>query len=514
MSQTVLAGNLFDQKTGNLLANGGFELWNNGVSWNQGDLLVGTTFVADGWQTQCLNSTFSLTRGTTADTGQYSVKFDVTVSPVGSKTTLFYSFLDALTGASNAQFLQGKTVSFSARVKCNSAGKVRMRIFDISGESYSAYHTGDNTWQTLTVTKTIATNVTYLYVYIGQNDTTTDVGICTFYIDSVIAVVGSKPVEYIPENPEIEKVMAGAVTALQQNVSNILINGGFNIWQRGTSFSCSSSNVKCADGWELAIIGGGATISATRASAPAQGAPDGTYCMNWSLSGSFGGGYTKVLRQTVTNPQRFGGKYLTFSVWVKCNATYVAALRISTTGTGAFLGTSSGNVGTGWELLSVTTPVAINPASSVIRVEVTNLSDTPNIYIMNASLVVGSVVMPYISEDPAIELMRCQRYYQTLGKDFSTQYVFLPLKGKTGEANGPAMLPVTMAAIPTITFSSQTAFTVDDSAGSQIATTAMSYASLNPRGSRIQAVSTAGVAGQSHLLYGNSVNAYIAYEVG
>jgi hypothetical protein len=93
--------------------------------------------------------------------------------------------------------LRGRTVSLSVRVRTSVANAVRIVVNgDIAGGIVnSAYHTGDNTWQTLSVTVTYNANAADSYLTIGFSLS------CTAYLDNAMLVVGSVPADYAPLHP-------------------------------------------------------------------------------------------------------------------------------------------------------------------------------------------------------------------------------------------------------------------------------------------------------------------------
>ncbi len=59
-------------------------------------------------------------------------------------------------------YWKGRTVTFGCWVYATSASTSRVFIYDIAGINYSSYHTGDSTWQLLTVTRTVSNSSTGL----------------------------------------------------------------------------------------------------------------------------------------------------------------------------------------------------------------------------------------------------------------------------------------------------------------------------------------------------------------
>lgn len=182
-----------DTTRANLLSNGGFELWQRG----NGPYTVTTSGgTSDRWQMFIAG----------ADT--MSVSKDTTNVDVGPGACAAVTF--ALSGGAGATWLgqqlrtsdytqlASRTLSFSVRVRTATASAVRAAIqTDGTGgtTTYSSYHTGGGTYQTLTVTATVPSNAGNVYVLVYFSVS------CTAYVDSAMLVVGNQPSDYAPVHP-------------------------------------------------------------------------------------------------------------------------------------------------------------------------------------------------------------------------------------------------------------------------------------------------------------------------
>jgi hypothetical protein len=175
-----------DVARANLLTNGGFEIWQRG----NGPFTVGGAHTADRWRIILgASSTISVTR-------------DTANAEVGSNACAAVTYTHAAASyvwQKNEDYLQlrGRTVSLSARVRCNAANAVRIYVSDGgAGVQYSTYHTGDNTWQTLTVTAFVVP-AGAISVDVGFNFAAS----CTAYLDNAMLVIGSVAADYAPLHP-------------------------------------------------------------------------------------------------------------------------------------------------------------------------------------------------------------------------------------------------------------------------------------------------------------------------
>jgi hypothetical protein len=188
-------------------------------------------------------------------------------------------------------------VSWSVRVKTATANAVRLRLDGNTTGTPSAYHSGNGTYQTLTVTETIPVGVSSIIARVLL-----DVA-CTAYLDNACLVVGSQAANYVPLHPADDLARClryfqviggtngsricvaqayaptaalGVINYAQKAVTPTLTaNGAFNATQAGgtqvaATLSASSITVRDAeiDATTSGMVAGNATVlMATSASA-------------------------------------------------------------------------------------------------------------------------------------------------------------------------------------------------------------------------------------------------------
>ena len=113
----------------------------------------------------------------------------------------------------------------------------------------------------------------------------------------------------------------GDVLALPYDAvsSNLLINGGFDIWQRGTSFASGYT----ADRWRIDFDGTGATrnISRQAFTAGQTDVPSNpTYFLRFYQSAAGSGSTYNVIRQCVENVSLLSGAIVTLSFYAKATS--------------------------------------------------------------------------------------------------------------------------------------------------------------------------------------------------
>jgi hypothetical protein len=180
-----------DVARANLLTNGGFEIWQRG----NGPFTANGAYAADEWSLAVGGGTLSVTKDTAnADGGVGScsaVTFGGTPNGQDRIIQAFHLTVEQ-------QSLLGRTVTFSARVKCNTANAVRLgaNLFVSSNNFvYGSYHSGSGLYETLSLTTTIATNITYFQPGLFASLAS------TAYLDNAVLAVSPVNVDYVPLHP-------------------------------------------------------------------------------------------------------------------------------------------------------------------------------------------------------------------------------------------------------------------------------------------------------------------------
>jgi len=196
---------------------------------------------------------------------------------------------------------------------------------------------------------------------------------------------------------------------------NLLANGGFNIWQRGTSFTPASGNLFNADEWTN--YGSNSLVTYSREASVVK---HGSYSMRMVVGVT---SQTWQLRQGIEHYEELEGLWLTFSVWVRCaGANQVYAGLSDHTAAGDEWAQSYYNKTAGaWEQLTVLkqirngqTTVANRPHSFAVSAGIVGAVPSTTIYVSGATLVVGQYPegVPYIPPESADDWERCQRFYE------------------------------------------------------------------------------------------------------
>ena len=276
---------------------------------------------------------------------------------------------------------------------------------------------------------------------------------------------------------DTDQLQVATGTATWQDVSlvqspNYVINGGFDIWQRGTTFTSTLGAVQAntADRWNANAPASGNTVS-RQPTSDTTNLPDITYCLRFSRNSGNTDTSTRYLVHMLESSQGslLTGKQVTLSFYARKAANYSPASSLLLAEIRASSGTIDGNIfgtftnlsnpisqnvtlTTSWQKFSITGVVA----SSVTQLAVVFIHSPvgtagANDYyeITGVQLERGSVATPFRRNANSIqgELAACQRYYyKSQGQEIRYGFGF---NRTTTTTTTVVPFPVTMRTAPT-----------------------------------------------------------------
>jgi len=210
---------------------------------------------------------------------------------------------------------------------------------------------------------------------------------------------------------------------------NVLINGDFKVWQRGTSITVTSGTPYTADRW-CVTPGGAANFSASRQTASLDGFQ---YCLRLQRTASNTNTSALYLSQPVetVNSIPLANKQITFSFYARAGTNFSAAssalnVRI-VTGTGtdgnylsatltgqAFQLDTTATLTTSWQRFtySVLIPSGVNQVQPVFFYTPVGTAGAADYYeITGVQLEQNYQPTPFEQRPIGVELALCQRYY-------------------------------------------------------------------------------------------------------
>jgi len=248
---------------------------------------------------------------------------------------------------------------------------------------------------------------------------------------------------------------------------NAIINGAFNVWQRGTSFTANSAQYT-VDRWRISAsayptTGTWSQQTFTPGTAPASGY-EAQYFWRYAIT-TVGSSTDWYFGQRIEDVRTFAGQTATFSFWAKADTTRTIAVGYNQNFGSGGSGTVSGSVGTtyslttSWQRFSATVSLPSISGktvgtSSYLEVFFQQNSALANGYtvdIWGVQLEAGSVATAFQTATGTLqgELAACQRYYVRWGglnvyQNFGQGYA-----DQTTTAIIQVPLPVTMRVVPT-----------------------------------------------------------------
>lgn len=189
---------------------------------------------------------------------------------------------------------------------------------------------------------------------------------------------------------------------------NLLDNPGFEVWQRGTSFSSPAAATYLADRWQQQGNTTGASWTITQESSTVD---TGNFSLKVNVTAT-GSSTSNYISQPFEVTNNVKGKTLTFAV--RINTTLVNKVGIEINDGTQNVQSATHTGGGVWQTLSATITVSNSATQLVMHI---GFVSSPNIttgiyYADSATMVYGPNSAPFYPLHPMIDLARCQRYYE------------------------------------------------------------------------------------------------------
>lgn len=292
-------------------------------------------------------------------------------------------------------------------------------------------------------------------------------------------------VSYLDDTNAVEVYRTSSAGSAWEEITpqagrNAIINGAFDIWQRGTSFSATGFT---ADRWYHDRNGSGATYTTsqqtfTPGTAPVAGY-EGQYYLRAAQTVAGSGATVSYMRQHIEDVRTFAGQTVTVSLWLKADSARTSdILLVQNFGSGGSteVSTSVGtaSITTSWQRFTFTVAVPSVAGKTIGASSFLNLriplpiNTTYTIDIWGVQLEAGSTATSFKRNAPSIqaELAACQRYYWRASGSAASQN---PLGNAFAISSTSAQCvikyPVPMRTSPTVSTSAAADITFTWSAG-------------------------------------------------
>ena len=297
-------------------------------------------------------------------------------------------------------------------------------------------------------------------------------------------------------------------TPITENVAgkNFIINGGMDIWQRGTSFSNTSTGGALqytTDRWGAYRGAGVSGTAVTQLTGTNVGLTGFNYAARVQrISGNTSTNqiiFTQSLESNNTYP--LAGQTVTLSFYARCGANFSATasgfsvqLGLSAGGIDSNLYNGyasanyptafSGTLTTIWQRYSTTFTIPANTTQFGMQIFYvpTGTAGTNDYFdITGVQLEIGQVATPFSRAGGSIggELLLCQRYFQHYGNGSASEYYGVGSNITTSYGMVSLPLKVKMRATPSVTYSAASTFNiVAGGGGSYVTPTSLSVGAV------------------------------------
>ncbi len=326
-------------------------------------------------------------------------------------------------------------------------------------------------------------------------------------------------------------------TLSSQAGKNRVINGGMDIWQRGTSISAAASTTPyTADRWQIKTNANQACTISRQATGDTTNLPNIQYCMRYQRNSGQTGTGTMYLANQFESIESipFAGKAVTYSFYARKGSNYSPTSSIlgvtlyGGTGTdqnivtGAYTGGTSissnnATLTTTWQRFTYTATVGatITELSLFFSIDMTGTAGTNDYFeVTGVQIELGSYATTFSRAGGSIqgELAACQRYYYRQSAVESFSDFGLGFAISTTSARIEVSMPVTMRiAATSLEYSTLILY---DGSGTNVAVTSAALGEVNLQRLRL----TIGVASgltqyrPYSLLANNSTSAYVGFS--
>jgi hypothetical protein len=344
--------------------------------------------------------------------------------------------------------------------------------------------------------------------------------------------VAAGMVSYRSDDKALELYAGSAWTPVMQG-RNAIINGGFDIWQRGTSVTIGATNTYSADRWVSIRAGGVTGLTVSRQTSTLTGFQYAARVQrdsgNTSTAVSF---FVQNLETATSIP--YAGQTVTFSFYARAGANFSSAgigVNVAS-GTGTDQNALSGFTGstfvisqtqaitTTWTKYSFTGTVPSNSTQLAVYFTMTPVGTAGAndwFEVDGIQLETGSVATPFVRAGGTLqgELAACQRYYYR----WTAVDIFGQLAAGNASATTAAVvsvrLPVTMRTAPTsIDFTTIGTYGLHDQVNAAVALTTLTIGRSNPDVILLNAGVSSGLTQYRNYNLGanNSATAYIGFS--
>jgi hypothetical protein len=302
---------------------------------------------------------------------------------------------------------------------------------------------------------------------------------------------------------------------------NLIINGGFNVWQRGTSGTVVGGPAYCAaDRWKC-FVNTNTTITLSRQTfTPGQrevpGNPTHYARFDW-----LGTGATQFFgfEQIIEGCHHGAGEFLTISFYARSELGDDMNLGVSQkfdASADVACGDTTFNLETTWKRYSYTYAM---PSLAGKNIGANNglsitfwRTGTTNSYleVANVQVEVGTAATPFEYRPFGTELALCQRYYYRISGGGNSRHAIAG-NGSLAQGFPTTFYKVSMRTTPSLSYSALSDFTVEGLLGGQATPTSITLNASNTETATLMTQSAGSGTAAAVQLFGSASGAWTAF---
>ncbi len=328
------------------------------------------------------------------------------------------------------------------------------------------------------------------------------------------------------------------INSLQAAGKNAIINGGMDIWQRGTSIAASASTTPyTADRWQLKNNASQAMTVSRQATSDTTNLPNIQYCARIQRdSGQTGTTVYYFANQFESvNSIPLAGKPVTFSFYARKGANFsptsslIGVTLYGGTGTdqniitgaytgGAVIATQDLALTTTWQRFTITAtvPTTVTELSVFFAATPTGTASTNDYFeVTGVQLELGTTATTFSRAGGSVpgELSLCQRYYNTMVSGATNLMVGIGSFYSSSQLYVGVFFPVSMRIAPSLVATSGTDYyAADRNAGTDLFNSFSIAYATNQTALIYNLSEISSVAGQAGAARTNNASASIAFN--
>lgn len=309
---------------------------------------------------------------------------------------------------------------------------------------------------------------------------------------------------------------------------NAIINGGFDVWQRGTSFAHAASGYTADRFLQVvatAVPSGTVSRQAFTAGSAPQSPYEGTYFMRVNITAN-NGCTIYDLEERIEDVRTFANQTVTLSFWAKADATINLPIYIGQNfgsgGSSETLVSGTVTLTTSWQRFTLTATLGSMAGKTigtnsyvrvVFRMPLSGSTIRNGTYdFWGVQVEQGSVATRFEELPYADTLRKCQRYYY-LHVSGTTKTICTGNNFSATSANGQVFFPVTMRTAPTLTATSGTDYYAFARNGADDLFNSLTIERSGENAATVgNSAQISGTAGQAGYFFTNNASASVAFS--